>query len=161
MKRNGMQGVTEVLAANASREHSNAARAIEHWFRGGLLAGDTSLTAGVFSPDVLIHSTSGEARGLDALNAVVVALGALEELEGELDLECEGERLSGTFAARGRQVRSLWGVSASQRLVEFRGTVSLRVESDKVVEIWTTSVTDYADAGRESGPRSPRPVLMS
>ncbi len=108
------------------------------WVRDGWQKGEVERSSEAFAPDVVLHGASGETRGVDALNAVLGELRALEDRDGRFTLEAGGDQLVARYELRGRHTRTLFGVAPTEQLIELQGIVTMRTAGERIVEIWHT-----------------------
>jgi DNA-binding CsgD family transcriptional regulator/predicted ester cyclase len=108
------------------------------WIRDALEGRELERHSAVFSRDVVLHGASGETRGVDALNAMLAELLALEGRTGRLAVEGAGDQLVARYELRGRHTRPLFGVEPTGQALRLQGIALLRTEEECIVEVWHT-----------------------
>jgi len=104
--------------------------------------GDDKAIEEFYAPDVVIHSAApGWPTGIDGVRATVNMMrGGISGFElGVQFMLADGDKVAAHWTATGTHSGELMGVPATGRPIDFRGVSVVRIEDDKVAEIWGAS----------------------
>jgi steroid delta-isomerase-like uncharacterized protein len=95
-----------------------------------------------YAPDVVIHSAApGWPTGIDGVRATVSMIkGGISGFElGIQFMLADGDKVAAKWTIRGTHSGELMGVPATGKPINFQGVSVVRIEDDKIVDIWGAS----------------------
>ena len=130
---------------------ASSARLVQRWLEEGWLKADVDMVDECFHDDFIGHDADYPVVGKDAIKEVApLARGALEDVEmaWEEILE-DGDRAAVRWTIRARHVAPYFGIPPSGEVVEFHGSLIVRVVGGKFKEAWQT--VDLSGMARAAG----------
>jgi len=103
---------------------------------------DGSAIDDFYAPDVVIHSAApGWPTGLDGVRySVSMIKGGISGFElGIQFMLADGDKVAAQWSITGTHSGELMGVPATGKSIDFQGVSVVRIEDDKIVDIWGAS----------------------
>jgi predicted ester cyclase len=110
---------------------------LERWI-GMVTAGDLTDVASVWSPDLVLHTGSGEIRGYEEIDAAFAQFATafpLAQLE-VVHLFEEGDRLAGFYHVTATHSGAFLGIEPTGKRVGFNSSAAYRFADGLIAEAW-------------------------